>query len=308
MAVSTLPPRQLPPIPPHRRRPGAGCSLPSGSRVVWSAWVLFLAIWVPTSKNPALASQPTSRGTALQAAPPVVFDPNVGAILPTHRVVAYYAVPGAPATGPAYVPSTAMLRRLKAQGAVYLKLDPTHPVALGIDLVVSVPDRFKGKSGTYSHHVDAATIQQYVDFCEKNDLLLFLDLNIGWGRPAHRAHVVLAVPEAAVRRGRHRSGVDVPAAQRAFRQESVQRPGQRSEPDDRGRGRHADEVSRATQDNDDSSVPWRRRRHRQAVRAPASAEIADKRNLVDDKRVDLVIHIDSVGGWPGDIGVKEGAV
>ena len=76
-----------------------------------------------------------------------------------------------------------MLRRLRAQGAVYQKLDPTHPVALGIDLVVSVPDRFKGRSGTYSHHVDAATIQQYVDFCKKSDLLLFLDLNIGWADP-----------------------------------------------------------------------------------------------------------------------------
>src|SRR5262249_35706235 len=38
---------------------------------------------------------------------------------------------------------------------------------------------------------------------------------------------------------------------------------------------------------------------------PRLSEIADKRNLLNDPRVDLVIHIDSVGGWPGDIALKE---
>ena len=31
------------------------------------------------------------------------------------------------------------------------------------------------------------------------------------------------------------------------------------------------------------------------------AEIADKRNLLFDPRVDVVIHVDSVGGYRGDI-------
>ena len=39
---------------------------------------------------------------------------------------------------------------------------------------------------------------------------------------------------------------------------------------------------------------------------PRYSEIADKRNLLNDPRVDLVIHIDSVGGWAGDIALKEG--
>lgn len=34
---------------------------------------------------------------------------------------------------------------------------------------------------------------------------------------------------------------------------------------------------------------------------PGQAEIADKRNLLFDPRVDVVIHVDSVGGYPGDI-------
>src|SRR5262249_5854581 len=147
---------------------------------VWATRDKPAATFVDGARGPVQGGTPTPGGTTGQ---PVAFDPNVGAILPDHRVVAFYAVPGAAATGPAYEPTTAMLNRLKAQGAAYEKLDPEHPVALGIDLVVSVPDRFAGKSHTYSHHVDAATIQRYVDFCEKNNLLLFLDLNIGWADP-----------------------------------------------------------------------------------------------------------------------------
>src|SRR6185312_510880 len=121
-------------------------------------------IW-PVGRDKPPASSATSAASAhatpKPSAPPKPFDPSIDASLPTHRVVAFYAVPGAPATGPAYTLSTSMLSRLRAQGAVYEKLDPAHPVALGIDLVVSVPDRFKGRSGTYSHYVDSATIDRY---------------------------------------------------------------------------------------------------------------------------------------------------
>ncbi|HEY7175213.1 MAG TPA: hypothetical protein VH442_09870, partial [Micromonosporaceae bacterium] len=174
MAVSTMGPRHLAPIQPHRRRRRHRVLIAAGIAVALIAIGVVAAIWLPGPSHPSLAAQ-NSRTTVSSPPKPTAtpFDPNVGAILPTHRVVAYYAVPGAPATGPAYQLTTSMLNRLKAQGAAYQKLDPTHPVALGIDLVVSVPDRFKGKSGTYSHHVDADTIEQYVAFCEKNNLLLF---------------------------------------------------------------------------------------------------------------------------------------
>jgi hypothetical protein len=264
-----------------------------------------LAIWLPSSKNAAQASQQTTRGTAVQAAPPpAVFDPNVGAILPTHRVVAYYAVPGAAATGPAYVPSTAMLHRLRAQGAVYQKLDPAHPVVLGIDLVVSVPDRFKGKSGTYSHHVDAATIQQYVDFCRKNNLLLFLDLNIGWADPltelmSFSQYLKLPFVEVAIDPEwmfpRHNG---IPGKNLSNVRASDLNPlieAVAAMPMTYHVPRKIMIIHQYRGDGDGISKPF----------SAAAAEIADKRNIVDDKRVDLVIHIDSVGGWPGDIALKE---
>ncbi len=128
---------------------------------------------VPTLPPRAVA---TSTPTPI---PTPVFDPGLGAVLPTHRVVAFYAVPYAEPTGPAYEPTDTMLAALRQQGAAYEQLDPGHPVQLGIDLVVSVPDAFPGPQNSYSHHVDAGTIQSYIDFCSKNDLLLFLDLDFG---------------------------------------------------------------------------------------------------------------------------------
>jgi hypothetical protein len=235
---------------------------------------------------------------------PAAFDPAVGAILPTHRVVAFYAVPGASATGPAYTLSSSLLTRLKNQGAAYQKLDPAHPVALGIDLVVSVPDRFRGKSGTYSHYVDAATIDQYVAFCQKNNLLLFLDLNIGWAKPLTVLHhfdnylklpfVQVAIdPEWMFPRhngipGKNLSNVragDLNPLIKAV----AEMPMQWHVP------RKIMIIHQYRGDGDGKANPFN----------AAQSEIADKRNIVNEPRVDLVIHIDSVGGWPGDIALKE---
>jgi hypothetical protein len=120
---------------------------------------------------------PTSTPTITPS--PTPFDPNVGAPLPNNRVVAYYGIPGAEPSGPAFELTTAMLARLKQTGNAYAALDPTHPVQLGIDLVANVADGFPGPSGTYDHNVDNATIQQYIDFCQQNNLLLFFDLEFG---------------------------------------------------------------------------------------------------------------------------------
>jgi hypothetical protein len=264
---------------------------------------VMVAIWVPGPKRPALASH-TAKIASQPAPPPAPFDPNAGAILPTDRVVAYYAVPGAPATGPAYQPTTAMLNRLRAQGAVYQKLDPAHPVKLGIDLVVSVPDRFKGKSGTYSHHVAAATIQQYVDFCERNNLLLFLDLNIGWANPLSELKffapylrlpfVEVAVdPEWMFPRHNGIPGKNLSNVRASDLNPLIEAVA--AMPMEYHVPRKIMIIHQYRGDGDGKANPYN----------PATSEIADKRDLVNDPRVDIVIHIDSVGGWPGDIKVKE---
>ena len=250
---------------------------------------------IPTLAPPARAtSTPTPTPTPL-------FDPGQAAVLPTHRVVAFYAVPYAEPTGPAYEPTAPMLAALRQQGAAYEQLDPEHPVRLGIDLVVSVPDAFPGPQNRYSHHVDAATIQSYIDFCRKNDLLLFLDLNFGLSPIMdevnfflpyleQNAFVHMAIdPEWMFPRRNGIPGVNVSNVRASDLNPIIEAltaiPMQYHVP------RKILIIHQYRPDGDGLKDPY----------DPGQAEIADKRNLLFDPRVDVVIHVDSVGGYPGDI-------
>lgn len=118
--------------------------------------------------------------TAVPTATPKPFDPSVNAPLPNNRIVAFYGIPGAEVAGPAFETSPQMLTDLAKQAQAYLTLDPTHPVMPGIDLVVHVPDQCSSDPADLcSHWIDPSVIQEYIDFCQKNNLLLFLDLNFG---------------------------------------------------------------------------------------------------------------------------------
>lgn len=245
---------------------------------------------------------PTPRAVATSTPTPTpVFDPSQGAVLPTHRVVAFYAVPYAEPTGPAYEPTDTMLAALKHQGAAYEQLDPEHPVQLGIDLVVSVPDAFPGPQGNYSHHVDAGTIQSYIDFCSKNDLLLFLDLNFGQAPIMDEvnfflpylekyAFVHMAIdPEWMFPRRNGIPGINLSNVRASDLNPIIEAlaaiPMQYHVP------RKILIIHQYRPDGDGLKDPY----------DPGQAEIADKRNLLFDPRVDVVIHVDSVGGYPGDI-------
>jgi hypothetical protein len=243
-----------------------------------------------------------SQGVTPLAAPRL-FDPEENAVLPRRRVVAFYGIVGTAATGPAWTLDPPLLDRLRAQGAEYERLDPAHPVALGIDLVVSVPDSDPGPTGTYSHRVDNATMDRYVEFCQDNGLLLFLDLSFGWAPPQQELEyflpylalpfVHLAIdPEWMFPRRNGVPGVNLSNVQAADLNPLISAMG---------------------------DLPTRHRVPRKIVILhqfrptgdglanpgdPAVAELADKGGILRDPRVDLVMHVDSVGGWPGDIQEK----
>ncbi|BCL80695.1 hypothetical protein ccbrp13_31600 [Ktedonobacteria bacterium brp13] len=230
---------------------------------------------------------------------PVPFNPTIGAVLPTHRIVAFYAIPGAEATGPAYQLSSDMLGQLNTQADAYQKLDPSHPVDAGIDLVVSVPDSIPGPESYYSHHVDASTIQQYIDFCQQHNLLLFLDLNFGQAPIMQEVHfflpylekysfVEMAIdPEWMFPNKNGIPGVDlsnVTAAELNPIIEAVAAIPMKYHVPRKALIIH---QYRGNGDGLENST------------SPGTAEIADKRDIISDPRVDVVIHIDSVGNYPG---------
>jgi hypothetical protein len=238
--------------------------------------------------------------TVVPTPTPKPFDPNVGAVLPTHRVVAFYAIPGAEATGPAYQLTTTMLSNLRTQATAYQQLDPLHPVQPGIDLVASVPDGFPGPEGTYSHHLDPATIQAYIDFCQQNNLILFLDLDFGLAPVMQEVNfflpylerysfVQLAVdPEWMFPRHDGIPGINLSNVRASDLNPIIQAvaeiPMKYHVP------RKILLIHQYRSDGDGLANPYN----------AGVAEIADKRHLLNDSRVDVVIHIDSVGGYVGD--------
>ncbi len=257
--------------------------------------------------NTLTSSTPIPKPTATTApipTPTPAFDPSVNAVLPAHRVIAFYAVPGAEPTGPAYELSDAMLNQLTQQGAVYQKLDPAHPVQLGIDLVVSVPDGFPGPTGYYSHHVDADTIQSYVDYCQTHGLLLFLDLNFGQAPVMPEVNFFLPYLEKYTF-----VHMAVDPEWMFPRRDGI--PGYNLS------NVHASDLNPIIEAI--AALPMKYHVPRKILIIheyrpsgdytanpfdAGQAEIADKRNLQTDTRVDVVIHVDSVGGYVGDIADK----
>ncbi len=248
----------------------------------------------------ASTPRPTPTPTIPPTPTPTPFDPNVGAILPTHRVVAFYAVPGAEPTGPAYALSEDMYNQLTQQSSAYQTLDPAHPVQSGIDLVVSVPDNFPGPNGYYSHHVDADTIQSYIDFCQSHKLLLFLDLNIGRAPVMDEVNFFLPYlekytfvhmaidPEWMFPRHDGIPGINLSNVRASDLNPIIEAvaeiPMKYHVP------RKILIIHQYRPSGDGTANPY----------DAGQAEIADKHNLMMDTRVDVVIHVDSVGGYVGD--------
>jgi hypothetical protein len=288
-------------------------SFPYTKSTMLYIFFLFLLIVGMGIGAPGLANlrtpQPTlakkNQGTPTPPPPtptptPTPFDPNLGAVLPTYRVVAFYGVPDAEPTGPAFAINSAMLTRLRQQADAYEKLDPAHPVKPGIDLVVSVPDGFPGPNATYSHHVDPDTIQRYIDFCKSNNLLLFLDLNIGQAPIMKEvnaflpylekyAFVHMAIdPEWMFPRHDGIPGTNLSNVRAADLNPIIEAVA--AIPMHYHVPRKILIIHQYRPDGDGLAHPY----------DAGQAEIADKRNLIFDSRVDVVIHVDSVGGYVGD--------
>jgi hypothetical protein len=110
------------------------------------------------------------------------FDPSDGALLPYNRIVAAYGIVGGVEFNGAASNLdllSSYLPQLQQLGKEYATLDPVHPVKLGIDLVVNVIQPCYAFPKWCASWADSDTIQAYIDFCQKHNLQLFFDLQLG---------------------------------------------------------------------------------------------------------------------------------
>ncbi|GEM_PF-1443742 len=127
----------------------------------------------PWEATPGPIPRPTSTPFPLPT-------PLPGAILPAHRIVAYYGNPLAPDMGVlGEAPAEAMLARLKQQAEAYTAADPARPALPALHLVASVAQDDPGPEGLYRARMPPELIEKVALWAESNEWLLILDVQVG---------------------------------------------------------------------------------------------------------------------------------
>ncbi|CAA9538514.1 MAG: hypothetical protein AVDCRST_MAG73-1669 [uncultured Thermomicrobiales bacterium] len=135
----------------------------------------------PTALPAPVATATATTVPAFEIAETAVAVPtDDGALLPGHRILTYYGHPHSDLMGILGEYSIEDLHaKLKEQAEGFAAADPSTPVKLGFEVIASVAQRDPGEDGKYLLYTDEATIQEYIDYATANDMVVFLDYQIG---------------------------------------------------------------------------------------------------------------------------------
>ncbi|MGN6485697.1 MAG: hypothetical protein ACTHMX_14990 [Thermomicrobiales bacterium] len=105
-------------------------------------------------------------------------------LLPDHRLLLYYGFPENDRMGilGEYDPDE-LLTHLKAEAANYVAADNSRPWKLGFELIASVAQGSPGVDGKYIADTDGKWLDLYTEFTAQNDMVLFLDVQMGFKTP-----------------------------------------------------------------------------------------------------------------------------
>lgn len=139
--------------------------------------------------------------------------PRPGALLPSHRIVAYYGNPLSKRMGiMGQLPPDEMLRKLEHTAALWQKADSTTTVIPALHLIATVAQGKPGRDEKYRLRMTDSLIQRVAGWAEARGWLLFVDVQIGHSTVAdelprlapflQRPYVHLALdPEFAMKLG-----------------------------------------------------------------------------------------------------------
>jgi hypothetical protein len=132
---------------------------------------------------PAVAGTSTATSTAPHAPelwPPDAVYPNAGALLPFHRIVAYYGNFYSTQMGVLGEYSTdVVLDKLRAEVSKWEKADPTTPVIPAIHYIAATAQASAGEDGDYSLRMPDDQIDHALTLADQVDGIVFLDLQVG---------------------------------------------------------------------------------------------------------------------------------
>lgn len=128
----------------------------------------------------SLAAQEQAAHSATSTGAGVFPAPPEGALLPHHRIVAYYGNPRSRQMGIlGELPPEQMLTRLDGEVAAWRAADPATPVMPALHLVTMVAQADAGADGKYRAKMPDAVIEQVHGWAKRRNGVLFLDLQVG---------------------------------------------------------------------------------------------------------------------------------
>ncbi len=103
-----------------------------------------------------------------------------GAILPGHRIVAFYGNPLSKRMGIlGELPPEQMLARFDKEIAAWTRADPSTPVQPALHLIAVVAQGSPGRDGKYRMRMTDSLIEMVSSWAAKRNALLFLDVQVG---------------------------------------------------------------------------------------------------------------------------------
>lgn len=103
-----------------------------------------------------------------------------GSLLPKYRLLLFYGFPGDANMGIlGEYDMERLLELLREQAAEYEAADPSRPVLIAFEVIASVAQKDPQNDGSWLLDAPTSLLDQYTDFAEANDMLVFFDVQIG---------------------------------------------------------------------------------------------------------------------------------
>ena len=124
-----------------------------------------------------------------EVAEPEPYEPPVpilpGAVLPGHRIVAFYGNPASKRMGIlGEVPPDEMLDRLDREVRAWKQADPDTPVRPALQMIAVMATGDPGRDSLFRLRMPDHRIRQVASWAARRDGLLFLDIQPGWSTVA----------------------------------------------------------------------------------------------------------------------------
>lgn len=132
---------------------------------------------------PGVTARPPVVSALDSVHPPLSARPLVArhdALLPSHRVIAFYGNPRSTRMGIlGQIPPAAMMAQLEETAAEWQRADSTIQVRPALHLIVTVAQAAAGRDGMYRLRHGDALVSQVAEWAESKGWLLFLDIQVG---------------------------------------------------------------------------------------------------------------------------------